>query len=466
MSHATNAACNDTECGSVTRGIDPVLFLSASDNYCQRTMRNTRKSKEISLPVTSYVDADEYMYEQIFDSERNVCSFARCKNGALGVVDKIPGKDGIGYAPFPPGNDLLRNKVVLFPSAAEYYRSESELLQEIQSFIHRYVDVTPVFESIATYFVLLTWLHDQFKELPYLRVRGDFGSGKTRFLLVVGSLCYRPIFASGASTVAPLYHILDSMGGTLLVDEADFRYSDERADIVKILNNGNAQGFPVLRCEKVNNTEFRARSYRVFGPKIVASRNDFDDPALESRFLTEDMGVHGVRHDIPVSLPHTFAEEALSLRNKLLMFRFRSVNQYQSEEIFTDRSLELRANQTLLSLLSIVRDGEVREEIINFARAHTEQYRIDRSMQIEAHILAAIKRLRTRLPKQRTAIADIAREVNETNGKDYDRKITPKWVGYVVRKKLHLRTQKSNGVYVLADDLARDWDHLFKRFGV
>ena len=37
------------------------------------------------------------------------------------------------------------------------------------------------------------------------------------------------------------------MRGTLIVDEGDFRFSDEKAELVKILNNGNGRGFPVLR---------------------------------------------------------------------------------------------------------------------------------------------------------------------------------------------------------------------------
>ena len=60
------------------------------------------------------------------------------------------------------------------------------------------------FEEIATQYILLTWVYDKFNELPYLRLRGDFGSGKTRALLVIGSICYKPFFASGASTVSPL----------------------------------------------------------------------------------------------------------------------------------------------------------------------------------------------------------------------------------------------------------------------
>ena len=89
------------------------------------------------------------------------------------------------------------------------------------------MDVSPSFEKIATHYVLLSWVYDAFQELPYLRVRGDFGSGKTRALLTIGSLCYKPMFASGASTVSPLFRILDAFRGTLVMDESDFRFSDE-----------------------------------------------------------------------------------------------------------------------------------------------------------------------------------------------------------------------------------------------
>lgn len=55
--------------------------------------------------------------------------------------------------------------------------------------------------AIAAHYVLLTWVYDAFSDLAYLRFRGDFGTGKTRALLTIGSLCYKPFFASGASTV-------------------------------------------------------------------------------------------------------------------------------------------------------------------------------------------------------------------------------------------------------------------------
>ena len=84
----------------------------------------------------------------------------------------------------------------------QHTQQKQTLISDVQQFIHRYVDLSPTFEKIATYYVLLSWLYDVFNDLPYLRLRGDFGTGKTRALLVLGSICYKAFFASGASTVS------------------------------------------------------------------------------------------------------------------------------------------------------------------------------------------------------------------------------------------------------------------------
>lgn len=41
-----------------------------------------------------------------------------------------------------------------------------------------YVDLSPAFEEVSSVYVLFSWLYDDFDALPYLRVRGDYGSGK------------------------------------------------------------------------------------------------------------------------------------------------------------------------------------------------------------------------------------------------------------------------------------------------
>src|SRR2546427_11820182 len=123
-------------------------------------------------------------------------------------------------------------------------------------------------------------MYDRFNDLLSLRFLGDFSTGKTRLFLSGRSLCYKPFIASGASTVSPLFHTLDAFRGTLIFDEADFRFSDERAEIVKILNNGNMRGIPVLRTMMNRQREFNPQAFHVFGPKIVATRGRYDDKAL------------------------------------------------------------------------------------------------------------------------------------------------------------------------------------------
>ena len=63
------------------------------------------------------------------------------------------------------------------------------------------------------------------------------------------------------------------------------------------------QGFPVLRSEATKTREFNPRAYRVYGPKLIATRGYFEDRALESRCLTEEMGQAKLRDDIPINLP-------------------------------------------------------------------------------------------------------------------------------------------------------------------
>ena len=217
------------------------------DHTRKNTTENTEKQN--AVPTVSAVFDDGAILEMVYQPAEKRSAFVFWKEGEWKLESSFDASPLHRLVPYSPNNNLIKNEVVLFPSEPEEYGSEEQLLAEIQSFIHRYVDVSPLFEKIASYYVLFSWVYDRFNELPYLRLRGDPGSGKTRFLLTVGSLCYKPIFASGASTVSPLFRILDAFRGTLIIDEGDFRLSDERAEIVKILNNGNGRGFPVLRTE-------------------------------------------------------------------------------------------------------------------------------------------------------------------------------------------------------------------------
>lgn len=420
---------------------------------------------EKRIPTVSTRLRDGSLVEMLYDPRAEQTAFAVWKEGQYRIELDIKAGAGELLVPFSARNNLIQNDVVLLPSGVEEYGTEEVLQQEVQSFIHRYVDVSPLFEKIASYYALFSWVHDSFSELPYLRLKGDPGSGKTRFLLAVGAVCYKPIFASGASTISPLFRILDAFRGTLIIDESDFRQSDERAEAVKILNNGNVKGFPVLRSEASNNgKEFNPRAYHVFGPKIVATRYFFEDRALESRFFTEDMGRRPLREDIPISLPDAYKEEALRLRNKLLLFRFRNLHRRRADAGLVDRGIEPRLNQIFIPLLSIIQDEKTREDIRDLARAYNRQMVADRGMESEAQILESIQALRAM--GSRPSIKSITDAFTEQFGSDYERKITPKWVGGIIRNKLHLRTQKSDGVYIIPESEEVQLQRQFQRYGL
>ena len=89
----------------------------------------------------------------------------------------------------------------------------------------------------------------------------------------------------------------------------------------------------------------------------------FQDRALESRFFTEETGGHGLRPDIPISLPPEMRDEALALRNRLLHFRFAEFFKIKTDaSVFID-GVEPRLNQMALPLLSLVEEPGLRAEI-------------------------------------------------------------------------------------------------------
>jgi hypothetical protein len=408
---------------------------------------------------------DGTLVEMVHDPDANTTQFCVANGDDWRFVPDLV-VQGERCVPYSPGNNLLRHHVVLLPSAPEEYESDTALVASIRAFIHRYIDLSPVFQELAVTYILLTWLYDRFNELPYLRVRGDAGSGKTRFLLVVGSLCYKPIFASGASTVSPLFRILDSFRGTLILDESDFRVSDERAEIVKILNNGNARGFPVLRSEQVDRKEFDPRAYAVFGPKLVATRGFFDDRALESRCLTEEMGQGRLRTDIPINLPDIYQVEARHLRNQLLLFRFRHWHRDRPTEAFVDRGLEPRLNQIFTPLLAVLDDEDSRAQLRAFAGRMQRQTVSDRGLELEARVLEIIRALADSPEGERMSVKAITQWFADRFGEEYDAKVTTKWIGAVIRKKLLIRTQKSHGVFVIPPSEYPQLAVLYEKYGI
>lgn len=418
-------------------------------------------------PVVSYTDADGLLVETLYDPSDARTHLAVHRQGEpLALVDQLDLPNGERLTPYSASNNLLTSGCVLLPSEVGIYEDKASLLAEVRAFIERYVDLSPAFLDIAAHYVFLTWVHDAFGELGYLRFRGDYGTGKTRALLTIGSLCYKPFFASGASTVSPIFHVLDAFGGTLILDEADFRFSDATAELSKILNNGTVAGLPVLRTMSNRHRELNPQAFRVFGPKLVGMRESYQDAALESRFLTEETGRRPLSPHIPIHVPAAMRTEALALRNKLLAWRFDTRFSVAPDPSRLVDGVSPRLNQTALALLSIVDDDLVRATIR--AELVSEEARVlhERASTPETTMLGVVLEAFAETSAPYVAVGDVAERFARIASDRFYQRPTNKWVGQVLRDRLRLQTTKSRGVYVIPQSERPKLERLAERMGL
>ena len=420
-----------------------------------------------NAPTISRVLPDGTMIELIYDADKRETALVHCPPSGTPILEsQIDLTEQECLVPYAPGNNLLTSGCVLLPAAVGEYTDKASLLAEIKAFIHRYVDLSPLFEDIAAHYVLLTWVHDAFNELAYLRFRGDFGTGKTRALLAIGSLCYKAFFASGASTVSPIFHILHEFGGTLVLDEADLRFSDATADLTKILNNGNMKGLPVLRTMTNRHRELNPTAFKVYGPKLIAMRESFADEALESRFLTEETGQRPMRGDISIHLPDAMKAEALHLRNKLLAWRFAERSNVAIDPSRAIAGLPPRGNQTALALLSLIDDPALRESIGTHLANGEARAAAKRQTLPHIALVGVLDQMFRSASTPYLALAEITRCYNQETATRGACALTPKAVGCVLRNRLGIETTKTRGVYVVDQSQRGKIGELAARYGL
>ncbi len=423
---------------------------------------NENKNKQKKNRKASLV-LENKIIETIYDAQSEKTQFAVYENGAVEVFEMVIKGDEEIY-PLDAKSDIVDKGIVLLPSEAKEYGTDAKLIADIQTFIHKHLEISPKYEQIAAYYVLFSWLYDRFHEVPYLRAIGDFGSGKSRFLQTIGSICYRPIFTGGATTTAPIFRILDEVRGTLVLDEADLRFSDMTTDIIKILNMGYQKGGSVLRMQGKELMEMKA--FNVFSPKVVATRETFSDKALESRFLVEEMGRGTLRRDIPRRLSDEFWNDAKEIRNKLLMWRFRNYFKDLVHDEVPIEGVHPRLNQIISPLLTIITDEDMKSSLREFVQNYNTELVADRGLSRESDIIFAIFKFEHDNGAKEITVGEIALSVNEDLF-DFDDKLTPRKIGWYLRAKLQLKPYKTRRGFVLGLERNKEKLNFWKeRFGI
>lgn len=336
-------------------------------------------------------DGHTVMLEEIYNTATGLASFVKWKDGCATIVDNY---ENTGVVMLPRMDDGVRKGIIVLPDGVDEYVNTEEILTKIRVFIKKWVDISEDYLEFCSWYVLLSWVHDRFNVLNYLRVMGDFGTGKSRFLDVVGGICYRAMNASGATTAAAVARLIEFWKGTLILNEADWEKSDEKQDIVRILNEGYEKQRAVIKAHIDKQKELIY--YNVFGPKILATRNAFEDQALESRCLTEVMA-ETQRTDICPVLLVSFFDERRALLRKLLMWRFKNwhkITETHVEKVYPElvkRNIEKRLIQSTVTFTVLFADDPyLMERFFRFIEKYQTELRDARAQTTPGMIVNSI----------------------------------------------------------------------------
>lgn len=188
---------------------------------------------------------------------------------------------------------------------------KAELLARLEAYIGGYMALpNPLWATILSLYVVLTWTYQVFDAVPYLVITAATKqSGKTRLMELLAFLSNHA-HSFSAMTPAVLFRLLgqaaaNNHGASVFFDEAETLSSEAASTMRSVLNVGYRRGQTIPRVVKNEVVEFP-----VYGPKVFVLIGDVYDTLRDrSIVLTLERGT-------PVK-PYSYAQahaEAMALR--------------------------------------------------------------------------------------------------------------------------------------------------------
>ena len=158
-------------------------------------------------PMISYMDS-ESIIETIFIPDK-WSFFLEYSKGlkSFEIKDNIE-KNWVKYESISSNSNYIKNWSVLFPSWVMDYWTKEDLLKSINGYLYKYIDIPKEYRIVCTYYILLTYVYPNFNEIPYLRVIGDYWSGKSRLLKTIWNICYTPIITNWWTSLSALFRMI------------------------------------------------------------------------------------------------------------------------------------------------------------------------------------------------------------------------------------------------------------------
>lgn len=421
--------------------------------------------------VTPSVVDDTLIADAIFNPEglppvRYV--LAHTDTGQIEIVDRV--QLG-GTVHVPPQSTVVgavqdrraKGCLVLLPTEARAYGAAADLARAVRHHMRQWVEFPDkVSELFAVAYVFLTWIVEVVETVPYLRLLGDFGSGKTRAATVIAALSFRPIYLAGATTPAPIFRLMERWRSTLSLDEADFNADTETGALLeKILLVGYRRGGLIARVEDSQDGRDVA-TFDAFGCKIITARRSFREPALDSRCLDIYMPARD-QVGVAAQLDNGFWAAALQLRNQLQRWRIDTVRTLTLDTTEQVIGTVPRVREIGLPLLAVVRaiSGQAgslwERQIIERLQTMSARVKADRADSWEGIAAGAVVALLGSNGGGRVDAARVLQRVHSDHPGLRD-SFTMRRVGKVLREGLGLATPRINGllrVEVTGEQLGR-----------
>jgi len=218
--------------------------------------------------------------------------------------------------------------------------------------------------------------------------------------------------------------------------------------------------------------------------------DQLEDEALNSRFLTEDMR-EKTRDDIPINLPRYFWDEEVPEMQALLSrWRLEHWRPYiQPTEDLLGEAISDRLNQIASSLVTVVDDEGMRDEMRAFLHEYNRQLINQRGLSQAARVLEALVLLEAEYEDQGLSeterdystktVAELTNQLIdfENHGeeayievrlKPSRDSVSTRSIGYTIRNELQLQSErrsKFNGRHCVVWDAGRIYA-LRKRYGL
>ena len=255
-----------------------IAFERTEKSYQDEILKRAENDNKIDkvFPAIDYREDTGMIYGiKGFDEQGNQQTYIGMANKKIYEIEKAK---SFGIVPIHEENIDSRFSLKNFASYVNGKTVKAnELFINIKNLFKRFVVVTDEFLDVIVSYIIMTYIYILFQVIPYIWLNGEKGTGKSTIMKIMSKLCFNPLFCSNVNP-ANIFRQIDNDGSTIILDEFEKMYGDDKQEIIKILNQGfNIDGV-VPRCIGQNN---QIKKFRSFSPKIMGGISNIDDVLFE-----------------------------------------------------------------------------------------------------------------------------------------------------------------------------------------